>query len=358
MVAPKHVGLVAHDAERHCGANRSTHRPVRGAGSRHSPAAFRLGQFWSSMSVLHTLAYALTQGLASALPVSESGHGLVLRIWLGAPGQPPAHAAMASIGAMAAIAVVVRGRLMGAFSDGVRGGWRDPPCCAVATAGRDAIAFACAVTAAAMTEIALRPYVQGANQVPLVVAGGMLLTAAALISTAIAPSPTRLTPTPVGAIITGLGFGLAVMPGASAAAMSFAILRWLGVAHVRAAEVALAITLFVLGLRVTRALASGGMGGACSFGEMALSVVAAFVGASLGARWWKALCERQQTPWLALWLVAARAGGAQLRPRAISTLVPGWCPLVVERWAQRRFVRRGEPASSRPPPAPPLYPRR
>lgn len=254
------------------------------------------------MSLLQTLAHALTHGFASALPLSESGHALVLRIWLGAPAHQPAFSVAAGAGAMVAIALVMRDRLWRAFSDGVRGVAR-PALLRGSDGGRDAMAFACAVAAAAVTEIVLRPYVQGANQVPLVVAGGLLLTAAALISSAIAPSPTRLTPTPVGALITGLGFGLAVMPGASAAAMSFAIMRWLGVAHVRAAEVVLVISLFMLGLRGTRTLVAGGMGAALSAGALALALVAAFIGASLGARWWKSLCERQRTPWLALWLV-------------------------------------------------------
>ncbi len=53
-----------------------------------------------------------------------------------------------------------------------------------------------------------------------------------------------------------------------------------------------------------RNVIGGGAGGAlASTGDIALSVVAAFVGASLGASWWRALCERQRTPRLALWLV-------------------------------------------------------
>ena len=50
------------------------------------------------MNVAEMLAHALVQGLASALPLSPSGHQLVLRIWLGSPRQLAALSMVAEIG--------------------------------------------------------------------------------------------------------------------------------------------------------------------------------------------------------------------------------------------------------------------
>ena len=55
------------------------------------------------MNVAEMLAHALVQGLASALPLSPSGHQLVLRIWLGSPRQLAALSMVAEIGCMAAL---------------------------------------------------------------------------------------------------------------------------------------------------------------------------------------------------------------------------------------------------------------
>lgn len=254
------------------------------------------------MNVAEMLAHALVQGLASALPLSPSGHQLVLRIWLGSPRQLAALSMVAEIGCMAALLVVVRQRLLRAFADGVRG-LAQPARLQSTDGGRDAIALALMTTVAATTEILLQPYAGAANQVPFVVAGGMLLTAAALLSTLFAPSPRRLSPAPAGALLTGLGFGLSIMPGASSLAVAFAVMRWLGVAHVRAAELAMMVAVFVLALRVTRTFLQVSVLAVLGPGEMALAVVAAFVGASLGASWWRSLCEQRRTPRLALWLV-------------------------------------------------------
>ena len=254
------------------------------------------------MSLLHTLVYALVRGATTALPLSESGHAAALEIWFGTARELPALTLTAQIGSLAALAIAMRRRLRSAFSEALRG-LKRPAQMRKRDSGRDTIGLACAVVAAALTEVVLQPFAQLAYPLRPAVAYGLLTTAIALVAETAAFTPIRLALSPKWAVVTGFGYGLAVMPGGSPLALSFVVMRSLGVARVQAAELALTITVFMLGFRVMRSLLTGPLGPTPAAGEMALSLVAAFVATSLAAQGWKTLSETGRTAWVAPWLL-------------------------------------------------------
>ena len=122
-------------------------------------------------------------------------------------------------------------------------------------------------------------------------------------STALAPPPRHLGPGPLAARWVGLAYGVALAPGASQIGAAFVVLRWLGVSGWRAAEMAMMVSIPVMGLHAARVMLGGASLEDVTAGQLALAVLLAFVTASLAASWWKVLCERSRTMVLTLWLV-------------------------------------------------------
>ncbi len=257
------------------------------------------------MDLVKQVAYAAIEGVSRVLPVSASGHRVAASVWLGDVASGTALAEIATLGCLAALVVVVRVRLATAFTEGIRGIAR-PSVLQSQVGGRDAVAIAVGSVVAIAVEMALAPMQSGVNETPTVAAAGLLLTALGLASTHWAPAPRQLCPSALGAAFVGLAHGLAVLPGASQVGAAFIVLRWLAVSGWRSAEMAILVSLPSLTLGVLRLFgksSTGALGAAPSGGELALAVTVAFVTASLAASWWKALCEREGTPWLGLWLV-------------------------------------------------------
>jgi undecaprenyl-diphosphatase len=258
------------------------------------------------MDIAHAVVFAALEGFTGVLPLSDSGHQLVARIWLGDVHAIKGIQALAELACLLALAIASRRRLGAALSEGIRGITR-PAVLQASGGGRDAVALVLAAVVATGTELTLAPFTSPLNAMPVVAGAGLMLSAAALLSTLVAPSPEHTQPTGAGALLVGLMHGLAVVPGASQVGAAFVALRWLGVSSWNAVEMALLVTIPVLGLRSARLLYSGEahlLGDpALAPGHIALALVVAFVCASLAANWWRALAEKNRTPWLALWLV-------------------------------------------------------
>ncbi len=254
------------------------------------------------MDLSEAIVHALLQGLTTVLPLSETGHQVAARIWLGSDRGLPALSSIAQLGCLVALVVVVRQRLARAFTEGIRGLAR-PAILQSSEGGRDAVAMVLASLVAATSDILLRPYVSELNATPLVVGAGLLLTAAGLASTTLTPPPRHLTPAAAGALLVGLAHGLAAVPGASRIGAAFIVLRWLGVGGWRAAEAALLMSVPVMALQVARLALETPKVGMLGGGLITLVALLSCAGALLGASLWRALCERNRTVWLSLWLV-------------------------------------------------------
>jgi undecaprenyl-diphosphatase len=110
-------------------------------------------------------------------------------------------------------------------------------------------------------------------------------------------------PGAAGALLVGLAHGLAIVPGCSRIGAAFVVLRWLGVAQWRAAELALMVSVPVMELGGARLVLERPDFSALDASQMTLAMLLSFVAAALGASWFKALCERHRAAALSLWLV-------------------------------------------------------
>lgn len=254
------------------------------------------------MELLDAVTYAALEGLTRVLPLSDSGHRLVARVWLSDVRGLPALPHLTEIGCLVALVLACRRRLAAALTEGIRG-IAKPGVLQETDGGRDATALVLAAIVALVTELPLRPFAAAANDVPLVVGVGLLATAAGLLSTLLAPAPRLTSPSPAGALLVGLAHGLAIVPGASQIGAAFVMMRWMGISGWNAAELSMLVTIPVLGLRASLLVFRGLDVSALSIAQIALAIVVAFVAASLAANWWRSLADRGRTPWLSLWLV-------------------------------------------------------
>lgn len=254
------------------------------------------------MDLSDAVLHALLQGFTTVLPLSETGHQLAARIWLGGDHSLATLSSVAQLGCLVALLVVARKRAARAFTEGIRGLAR-PAVLQSTEGGRDAVAVGLASLVAGTSDILLRPYVSDMNVTPVVVGVGLLLTAVGLGSTAFTPPPRHVSPAALGALLVGLAHGLAAVPGASRIGAAFVVLRWLGVGGWRAAEGAMLISVPVMALQGARLALEAPRVGALGVGWFALVVSLSCVAALVGANLWRALCERNRTPLLGLWLV-------------------------------------------------------
>lgn len=243
--------------------------------------------------------HAAVEGLASVLPVSSEGHRVALQVWLEGDGDLDNVLAMGQVGTGLALLVVTRERLAHAMAAGLRGLAR-PALLQDTEAGRDAVAIVLGAVAAAMVSQLLGPAMVR-NRVPLVAAAGFLVTALGLVSTAWAPRARSDAPSLGVGLIAGLAHGLAVVPGLSATAATFIVLRWSSVRRWAAAELALLIAcpVYLLSGALHLLEASGRLPEAR---VLVAAAVAAFLAASLAAAAWRALCDRQATVFVGVWL--------------------------------------------------------
>jgi undecaprenyl-diphosphatase len=248
-----------------------------------------------------TAAHAALDGLATVLPLSASGHRFVARVWLGAGPDLETIEQASRVGILLGLVLVVWRRLTRALAEGLRGLTR-PAVLQRTGAGRDAVAWILASVAAATTELGFRSLASPLNDNWVVVGAGLALTAAALGSTALAPAPRFTSPTSAGAVLAGVAYGMAVLPGSSPVAMAFVVMRWLRVTSFNAFELTLATSIPVLSLSFALDALAARPSSAVPGGELVMAASVAFVGALGAAAAWRWLAHRERSAWLALWL--------------------------------------------------------
>lgn len=245
------------------------------------------------------LVHAALAGVTSVLPLSPDGHRVALQIWLEGDGHLEHVLAVGQVATGIALVVVTRQRLAQAMAAGLRG-LAHPARLQDTEPGRDAVAIVIgAVTAAIVSQLLAPTMVH--NRVPMVAAAGFLVTALGLVSTAWSPRAKTDAPSLGAGLVAGLAHGLAVVPGLSATAAAFVVLRWSSVRRWAAAELALLIACPVFLLSGARHLleASGELPAS---NVLVAGAAAAFVAATFAATVWRALCERQATVFVGVWL--------------------------------------------------------
>jgi undecaprenyl-diphosphatase len=253
------------------------------------------------MELGELVVFAALLGLGALLPISESGHVVAARVWLGGGRALEPLTLAAGIGVLCAVVFVTRRRLGVALGEGLRGIAR-PAVLQASDGGRDATALVIGAVVMGAVEAALRPWTSPLDATPTAAGIGLLATAAAVASTRFAPVAKRTAPGPGGAFLAGVAGGLAVVPGASRIGAAFVLLRWLGLGGWRAAEMAMMMAVPALVLDAARRLAEHEPRDSLGASELVLAATVALLGGVLASAWWRLLCERERTPWLALWL--------------------------------------------------------
>lgn len=254
------------------------------------------------MTTLEVASLAIMAGLAEVLPLSASGHDVVLRIWLEL-GANTRLAPITTFAVVAAIAVAARARLWPMLGEGLRAVAR-PALFTTSRGAQDAVVVAVASASSIAFTALLRPLVQAWAQAPVAAGLGLLATAVALGSAAVAPVGKAERPGIAGAVVTGCAHGLSFLPGASPMAGALVCLLWLGVRPIRAVEVSLLITapaLFIDGL--ARLTEPGAPGVQLTPPTVAISAaLLAFAAALLAAAALRRIASARRLPWLAFWL--------------------------------------------------------
>jgi undecaprenyl-diphosphatase len=194
-----------------------------------------------AIPLTEALVLGVVQGITEVLPVSSKGHVALAQMLFGAQADP-ATASFLHLGTLGAVLLVLRKRVVGALSEGLRGVFR-PSLLKDTPGGRDAVVVALATVPTAILGLALSAPADVLASSPSVVGVCLLGSALAVGSTYWAPKGERAVPSHWGAAVVGLAQGAAVLPGLSRTAVTLSALVWLGVRGERAFELSFLIAL-------------------------------------------------------------------------------------------------------------------
>jgi undecaprenyl-diphosphatase len=236
-------------------------------------------------------------GLTESLPLSGAAHRALARMLLSV--EPDAtRGQLTALGVWTAAAMFFRKGVLATSFEAARGVLY-PTLLRETRAGRDAITVALCTVAASIIGLALRGHVAAWGGDPMLLGGGLLVSALALGSTLWAPAGDRDVPTAWGAVMVGAAEGAATLPGLSRTAVTLAALMWLGVRAPRALELCFLVWL-PFGL-VSLALGATHLAGPLDGALLAL--VGALLGALAGLYALRAAVARQLLPAFSLYLV-------------------------------------------------------
>ncbi|WP_153824182.1 undecaprenyl-diphosphate phosphatase [Polyangium spumosum] len=242
------------------------------------------------------------QGLAEALPISRSGHGAALRLWLdpgpgGAMLESILHVATAS-----ALFVGARRLLVAAASEGLRAVAR-PSLLRSSPGARDAAVLVVAAGTSLLTRALVAPFVELWSGAPIAVGFGLVWTGLVVGTTSLAPVGRAEAPPLSLALLLGLVHGTGALPGGSDVGAALVIALWMGAKPDRALDLALALTgvtllaSFVAGLRVAPAVPELGAA------AIVLGLLTAFLGATVAIGLAKSLLEKHALARLVFWIL-------------------------------------------------------
>lgn len=231
------------------------------------------------------LTLGLVQGLAEFLPISSSGHLLLLRSFLGIAAPGASLEVVLHLGTLVAVVIRFRatlGRLLHGLVRGANEAWRLALLLAVASIP--------AAIAGLVGGVALETWLFRPAMLPL----GFLLTSAALWSTP-EPSKGRLPLdrlAPVTAVWIGSAQALALIPGLSRSGATIVASRWAGVEPQAAAEFSFLLLIPVtLGAVVIDHAAIATLGWPLLFGALTATVTGLF------ALQWAMTAIRSRNAW-------------------------------------------------------------
>jgi undecaprenyl-diphosphatase len=183
------------------------------------------------MDLWQSMVLGVIQGLTEFLPVSSSGHLVLVEHLLGVDPPGVTFEVILHLGTLLAVTFYFRRRLFDILRDLVRG--REAP---PAESGRRyVLALVLATIPAALIGVLFKDHIEAAFSSPKAAAGFLIFTGLFLICTLLMRDKGRLL-TPWRAVVVGMAQAAALLPGVSRSGSTISAAILLGIAPAKAAE--------------------------------------------------------------------------------------------------------------------------
>ena len=240
---------------------------------------------------LHMIVLAVVQGFTEFLPVSSSGHLVLIQHWMGARQGDVFFDVVLHCGTLVSVMVVYRRELLRLIRF-------DGP------AVKYMFSLAVGTVPAVVVGFSAKDFIIGLFHSPLAAGFGLLVTALALTSTRWSRRQDAVRPevwipvsvSPVRALVIGLAQALAILPGISRSGMTITASLWIGLGKAEAARFSFLLSIpVILGALVLQLVDGVTVVPDRMFGLFASAAVAFLVG--LLALRWTALAVVQAHFW-------------------------------------------------------------
>ncbi len=230
--------------------------------------------------LLESLILAIVQGLTEFLPVSSSGHLVLLQHLFGASADDFFLDVVLHCGTLVSVLVVYRREILRLLRF-------DRP------AIQYLMALAVGTVPAVIVGLALKDTVEGLFGAPVFAAGGLIFTGLVLLSTRAArDQATELAgiweprpPTLGRALLVGCAQAVAICPGVSRSGSTIAASLWLGLARAEAARFSFLLAVPAIAGALVLQLMDGNLTSRVGATGLALAAFTAFVVGLLAIRW-------------------------------------------------------------------------
>jgi undecaprenyl-diphosphatase len=242
------------------------------------------------------------QGLSEALPVSRSGHDVVVWIWL-EPGPSGAqleillHLATAS-----ALMVASRRRLFAAVGAGLLAITR-PTLFRSSAHAHDAAVLVTALVASLFSRAVVDHFAAPWKATPVAMGFGLLLTGLLLGTTTLVDVSRHDEPSVPLAFVLGLGHGMASLPGGSDIGVALVLLAWMGTKIDLALDLAMLLSAGTLLATCLGAFQAGVVLPDIPLPVLLTAIVTAFLGTTVAIRGTRFLLEKRSLALTACWTV-------------------------------------------------------
>ncbi len=231
------------------------------------------------VEILNMLLLAVVQGLTEFLPVSSSGHLVLLQHFMGVREGDVFFDVILHVGTLGSILVVYRREVLRLFKfDGA--------------ATRYLISLVVGTLPAVVVGLLFRNQIEALYHSPLVAAGGLVITAGVLFSTRFSKSRQTLddpweprAPALGRALFIGVAQGFAILPGISRSGFTIATALWAGLPRAEAARFSFLLAIPAVGGALVLQLMDGPSVSPGESGRLLLAGLTAFAVGLVAIRW-------------------------------------------------------------------------
>jgi undecaprenyl-diphosphatase len=231
------------------------------------------------VEILNMLLLAVAQGLTEFLPVSSSGHLVLLQHFMGVREGDVFFDIILHVGTLGSILVVYRREILRLLKFDRAG-------------TRYLVSLAVGTLPAVVVGLLFRTHIEVLYHSPLVAAGGLVVTAGILFSTRFSKSrqvlddPWEPRPPALGrALLIGVAQGFAIIPGISRSGFTIATALWAGMPRAEAARFSFLLAIPAVGGALVLQLMNGQSVRPGETGVLLLACLTAFAVGLVAIRW-------------------------------------------------------------------------